>query len=133
MHDPTCHASALFWPLDHPSYYRIYTHFQFSNSGIQGCFICTNIMISYGMVLRIRRTILGLSNTVRFYKIACYVSLHAFCRLWILGKSLIKRGTCIIRGKFGPLWSQKLKVAFHQFHPICLLEEWLKCKILAFI
>ena len=38
-----------------------------------------------------------------------------------------------LRGKFGPLWSQKLKVAFHQFNPIGLLEEWPKCKILAFI
>ena len=38
-----------------------------------------------------------------------------------------------LKGKFGPLWSQKLKVAFHQFHPIDLLEEWFKWKILAFI
>ena len=38
-----------------------------------------------------------------------------------------------VRGKFGPLWRKKLKVAFHQFHPISLLEEWPKCKILAFI
>ena len=38
-----------------------------------------------------------------------------------------------LRGKFGTLWSQKLKVTFHQFHPIGLLEEWSKCKILAFI
>ena len=41
-----------------------------------------------------------------------------------------------LRGKFGPSgaknWNQKLKVAFHQFHPIGLLEEWGKCKILAF-
>ena len=28
-----------------------------------------------------------------------------------------------LRGKFGSLWSQKLKVVFHQFHPIGLLEE----------
>ena len=26
-------------------------------------------------------------------------------------------------GKFGPLWSEKLKRAFHQFHPNGLLEE----------
>ena len=32
-----------------------------------------------------------------------------------------------------PLWSQKLKVAVHQFHLIGLLEEWPKYKILAFI
>ena len=43
------------------------------------------------------------------------------------------KGGRALRGKFGPLWSQKLKVAFHQFHPIGLLEEWSKCKILAFI
>ena len=43
------------------------------------------------------------------------------------------KGVRALRGKFGPLWSQNLKVAFHQFHPIGLLEEWLKCKILAFI
>ena len=34
------------------------------------------------------------------------------------------KGVHVLRGKFGPLWSQKLKVAFHQFHPIGLLEEW---------
>ena len=34
-----------------------------------------------------------------------------------------------LRGKFGPLWSQKLKVVFHQFHP----TELPKCNILAFI
>ena len=28
-----------------------------------------------------------------------------------------------LRGKFGPLWSQKLKIVFRQFHPIGLLEE----------
>ena len=38
-----------------------------------------------------------------------------------------------LRGKFGPVWSEKLKVALHQFHPIGLLKEWSKCKILAFI
>ena len=38
-----------------------------------------------------------------------------------------------LRGKFGPLWSQKLNVAFHQFHPIGLLEESPKCLILALI
>ena len=31
-----------------------------------------------------------------------------------------------------PLWSQKLKAAFYQFHPIDLLEEEPKCEILAF-
>ena len=33
------------------------------------------------------------------------------------------KGVRSLRGKFGPLWSQKLKVAFHHFHPIGLLEE----------
>ena len=42
------------------------------------------------------------------------------------------KGGRALRG-FGPLWSQKLKVAFYQFHPIGLLEEWSKCKILVFI
>ena len=28
-----------------------------------------------------------------------------------------------LRGKFGPLLSQNLKVAFHKNHPIGLLEE----------
>ena len=43
-----------------------------------------------------------------------------------------QRGMCI-KGLIGPLYSQNLKVAFHQFHPIGLLEEWFKYKILAFI
>ena len=42
------------------------------------------------------------------------------------------KGESALWGKFGPLWSQKLKVAFHQFYPIGLLEEWSKCKILAY-
>ena len=46
-------------------------------------------------------------------------------------KALILKGVRAFRGKFGPLWSKKLKVAFHQFHPIGLLEEWSKCLILA--
>ena len=29
----------------------------------------------------------------------------------------------LLKGEFGPLWSQKLKVAFHQFHQIGLLEN----------
>ena len=43
------------------------------------------------------------------------------------------KGVCALRGYFSPLQSQKLKVAFHKFHLIGLLEEWPKCKILAFI
>ena len=43
------------------------------------------------------------------------------------------KGGRALRGKFRPIWSPKLKVAFHQFHQIGLLEEWSKCKILAFI
>ena len=39
------------------------------------------------------------------------------------------KGDVHLGGKFGPLWSPKLEVAFH---PIDLLEEWSKCKILAF-
>ena len=34
---------------------------------------------------------------------------------------------------FGSLWSQKLKIAFHKFLLIGLLEECLKYKISAFI
>ena len=37
------------------------------------------------------------------------------------------KGVRALRGKFGPLWSQKLKDAFHQFHPLGLLEGWSKC------
>ena len=33
------------------------------------------------------------------------------------------KGGRALRGYFGPLESQKLKVAFHQFHLIGLLEE----------
>ena len=33
------------------------------------------------------------------------------------------KGVRALRGYFGPLWSQKLKVAFHQLHLIGLLEE----------
>ena len=39
----------------------------------------------------------------------------------------------LLRGYFAPLWSQKLKVAFHQFPLIGLLEEYPKLKCLAFI
>ena len=37
------------------------------------------------------------------------------------------KGVRALRGYFGPLWSQKLKVAFHQFHLVSLLEEKPKC------
>ena len=43
------------------------------------------------------------------------------------------KGVRALRGYFGPLYSQKLNVAFHQFHLIGLLEEQPKYKILAFI
>ena len=43
------------------------------------------------------------------------------------------KGVRALRDYFGPLKSQKLKVAFHQFHLIGLLEEKPKCKILTFI
>ena len=43
-----------------------------------------------------------------------------------------QRGTCIKGLKWPPL-VQKLKFAFHKFLWMRLLEEWLKCKILAFI
>ena len=33
------------------------------------------------------------------------------------------KGVCALRGKFGPLKSQKLKIAFHQFLLFGLLEE----------
>ena len=35
-----------------------------------------------------------------------------------MGKEL-----CALRGKFGPLCSQKLNVAFHQFHPIGFIRR----------
>ena len=46
---------------------------------------------------------------------------------------LTQLGERALRGYFGPLYSQKLRVAFHQFHLIGLLEESPKSKILAFI
>ena len=45
----------------------------------------------------------------------------------------IYKGVRALRGYFGPLLSQKLKIAFHQFLLIGLLEKYLKCNILAFI
>ena len=36
---------------------------------------------------------------------------------------IYQKGVRALRGYFGPLWSQKLKVAFQQFHLIGLLEE----------
>ena len=47
--------------------------------------------------------------------------------------SLVAKIGTYINGLFWPLYSQKMKVAFHQFHLIDLLEEKPKCKILAFI
>ena len=44
----------------------------------------------------------------------------------------VDKGVHALRGFFGPLWSQNLKVAFHKFLLIGLLEEKLECKILAF-
>ena len=35
----------------------------------------------------------------------------------------VKELRALLRGKFGPLWSQKLKVAYHQILMIGLLEE----------
>ena len=69
-------------------------------------------MISYGMVLRIRRTILGLSNTVRFYKIACYVSLHAFCRLWISWEKFDQKGYVHYKGQIWPPLEPKTESCF---------------------
>ena len=34
-----------------------------------------------------------------------------------------RKEVCALRGKFGPPFSQKLKVAIHENHPIGLLEE----------
>ena len=51
---------------------------------------------------------------------------QVYC-FWLL------KGVRALMGYFGPLYSQKMKVAFHQFHLIDLLEEKPKCKILAFI
>ena len=36
---------------------------------------------------------------------------------------LVLKELCALSGKFGPLWSQKLKDAFHQFHQFGLLED----------
>ena len=36
---------------------------------------------------------------------------------------LVLKELCALSGKFGLLWSQKLKVAFHQFHQFGLLED----------
>ena len=47
-------------------------------------------------------------------------------------KIAIPFGVHALRDKFGPLWGQNLKVTFHQFYLIGLLEEKPKCKILAF-
>ena len=46
---------------------------------------------------------------------------------------LARKGLRALRAYFGPLYSQKLKVAFHQFHLTGLSEEKPKGKILAFI
>ena len=54
------------------------------------------------------------------------MTLHCQC------KSVHKRGTCI-KGLFWHPLEPKLKVTFHQFHLIGLLEEKPKCKILAFV
>ena len=43
-----------------------------------------------------------------------------------------QRGTCYLRGYFGPLWGQKMKIAFHKFLLISLLEQKQKCKSLGF-
>ena len=41
----------------------------------------------------------------------------------LLAYATSTKGVRALRGYFGPLQSQKLKVAFHQFHLIGLLEE----------
>ena len=33
------------------------------------------------------------------------------------------KGVRALRGKFGPIWSKKLKIAFHQFHLIVLFRK----------
>ena len=43
------------------------------------------------------------------------------------------KGVPALRGYFGPLWSQKLKIVFHQFPLIGILEEYLKSKMSAFL
>ena len=43
------------------------------------------------------------------------------------------KGVRALRGLFSLIWSPNLKIAFHQFLQIVLLEEKLKCKILPFI
>ena len=42
---------------------------------------------------------------------------------FILWLKYNRKGVRALRGYFGPLWSQKLKVAFHQIHIVGLLKE----------
>ena len=50
------------------------------------------------------------------------IALSPTCNPGYLDNEIFK-GVLALRGYFGPLWSQKLKVVLHQFHPISLLEE----------
>ena len=54
-------------------------------------------------------TVILKSNNVGYSVACCY--------------TLTTKGARALRGKFGPLWSQKLKIAFQQFLLIGLLEE----------
>ena len=40
-----------------------------------------------------------------------------------LGHGDFHKGVCALRGYFGPLWDQKMKIAFHKFLLISLLEQ----------
>ena len=67
---------------------------------------------------------------------AFHLGLHCLPKYQFWGVSCLQwvnKELCALRGKFAPLWSPKLKVAFHQFHSIGLFEENPKCKILTII
>ena len=53
---------------------------------------------------------------------SCFITYHSYSKIHKTLDALGK-GVHALRGYFGPLWSQKLKVAFHQFHLVGLLEE----------
>ena len=63
------------------------------------------------------------------FKIIFGVKTSIFCHkyatlLWAyFNVTCNRKGVRALRGYFGPLWSQKLKIAFHHFFSIDLLEE----------
>ena len=59
-----------------------------------------------------------------------YINVNVKFGLVLLWQIKSYEGVRALSGYFGPLYSKKLKVAFHQFHLTCLLEEKPKSKIL---